>query len=99
MTVSTNAKAGDYAPKVFVEREGGRGKVARKAEFARAMYDLLDEGRIVAESHGPPSRGKMKLVAVSINKNIVKTTRFFGFYPVCPPKKWGGTNRGVPRKT
>jgi hypothetical protein len=77
--LSTNARARDYAPKVFVEREGSRGKVARRAEFAHAMFDLLDDERIAAEPHGPPSKGKMKLVAVSPNK--VKTTKVFRFSP------------------
>jgi archaellum biogenesis ATPase FlaH len=65
MTVSTNSRAGNYAPKEFVEREGGKGKIERIRKYRQVMLDLIDEGRLANEHDGAPSRGKMKLVAAS----------------------------------
>ena len=65
MAVSPNSRAGNYAPKEFVEREGGGGKIERIRKYKQVMLDLIDEGRLANEHDGPPSRGKMKLVAAS----------------------------------
>jgi hypothetical protein len=55
MAVSSKSGSKNYAPKEFVKREGGKGRVAREVEYEKAMFDLLDVNRIANEPDGPPS--------------------------------------------
>jgi hypothetical protein len=67
IAVSMNSKAGNYAPKAFVDWEGTKGKsrTPRIAEHKQAMLDLIKGSRIESAPDGPPSKGKTMLVVAS----------------------------------
>jgi AAA domain len=68
-SVSPNKKAGNYAPKELVSEHGGRDRRSRVAAIERTMESLFKQGRLKSESDGPPSKGKLKLVVASENRN------------------------------
>jgi archaellum biogenesis ATPase FlaH len=67
IAVSMNSKAGNYAPKAFVDWEGTKGKsrTPRILEHKQAMLDLIKGSRIQSVPDGPPSKGKTMLVVAS----------------------------------
>jgi RecA-family ATPase len=60
--VSPNNRASNYAPKVFAEYRGGKGKSALKYTFKKVMDRLFREARIHAAPDGPASKGRLKLI-------------------------------------
>ena len=75
IAVSMNSKAGNYAPKAFVDWEGAKGKsrTVRIAVHKQAMLDLIKGSRVESVPDGPPSKGKTKLVAASEKDNTART--------------------------
>jgi archaellum biogenesis ATPase FlaH len=67
--VSPNKKAGNYAPKELVSEEGGRDRRTRVAAVERTMEALFKGDQLKSVSDGPASKGKLKLVVTSDNRN------------------------------
>jgi hypothetical protein len=67
--VSPNKKAGNYAPKELVAEHGGRDRRSRVTAIERTMEALFKRGELKSENDGKPSKGKLKLVVASENRN------------------------------
>ena len=63
--VSDNTHAGNYAPRLFVDRPEPEG--FNKADFRRAMENLFSQGRIKIEEYGRQHDRRKRIAAVQQN--------------------------------
>jgi RecA-family ATPase len=59
-SLSHNHRAGNYAPRVFLDRREHWGY--RQKDFERAMQSLFERGEIRVEGYGPPSKRMQRIV-------------------------------------
>jgi hypothetical protein len=61
-TLSHKSRAGNYAPKLILQRSNRQGY--RFSDFERAMQALLETGQIRIKSYGKPSDNFEKIIHV-----------------------------------